>query len=63
MALTEAFIRECADDEALFRALAEELSERIPRELEWDTEGHLARMRALRPSACGCSAAGQSPDC
>jgi hypothetical protein len=49
MALTETFIRDCADDDALFRALADELSRRVPRELEWDTEGHLARMRALPP--------------
>jgi hypothetical protein len=49
MAVTETFIRACVDDEALFRALADELSRRVPRELEWDTEGDVARMRALPP--------------
>jgi hypothetical protein len=46
MALTEEFIRACADDEALYRALADELERRIAPELAWDKDGHVERMRA-----------------
>jgi len=45
MVLTESFIRACDNDDALFRAGPEP----APRELDWDTKGHLARMRALPP--------------
>jgi hypothetical protein len=52
MALTETFIRAC-DDDALSRTLADELSRRVPREMDWDTEGHLAH---------ACLAAGAARD-
>jgi hypothetical protein len=46
MALTEEFIRKCTEDEALYRALADELERRIAPELSWDKDGHVERMRA-----------------
>jgi hypothetical protein len=46
VALTEDFIRTCADDEALYQALSAELQQRVPGEIAWDRDGHVARMRA-----------------
>jgi hypothetical protein len=49
MALTETFIRDCADDDALFRALADELSRRVPRGTP------RATLRACAPCRRGCA--------
>jgi len=49
MPLTQQFIRQCSDDEALFKALSAELCRRMPPELEWDRDDLMARMRACPP--------------
>src|SRR5262245_48928071 len=51
MALTEAFIRACTDDEALFAALSAELRRRVSSDWAWEDvdeefESHVERMRA-----------------